>query len=121
MSATTNARIQSKRDTTANWNAARGFVPLAGEVIIYTDYKQIQKEIDGEMVNVYVPGVKIGDGMAYVQDLPFVDAELRQTIMNHINNQDIHVSLQEKLFWNNKLNVDDYAELVDGALVLNRN
>ena len=81
----------------------------------------IQKEIDGEVKNVYVPGVKIGDGQTYVQDLPFVDAELRETIMNHINNQDIHVTLQEKLFWNNKLNVDDNAELVDGALVLNRN
>ena len=35
MSATVNTRIQSKRDSTTNWNAARGFVPLAGEVIIY--------------------------------------------------------------------------------------
>lgn len=121
MSATVNTRIQNKRDTTANWNAARGFVPLAGEVIVYTDYKKIQKEIDGVMTDVFVPGVKIGDGQTYVQDLPFVDAELRETIMNHINNQDIHVTLQEKLFWNNKLNVDDNAELVDGALVLNRN
>ena len=121
MSATINTRIQNKRDTTANWNAARGFVPLAGEVIVYNDYKTIQKEIDGEVKNVYVPGVKIGDGQTYVQDLPFVDAELRETIMNHINNQNIHVTLQEKLFWNNKLNVDDNTELVDGALVLNRN
>ena len=121
MSATVNTRIQNKRDTTANWSAAIGFVPLAGEVIIYTDYKTIQKEIDGELRNVVIPGVKIGDGQTYVQDLPFTDAELRDTIMSHINNENIHVSLQEKLFWNNKLNVDDYAELVDGALVLNRN
>ena len=121
MGATVNTRIQHKRDTTANWNAARGMVPLAGEVIIYTDYKIIQKEIDGELTNVKIPGIKIGDGQTYVQDLPFVDTELRDTIMNHINNENVHVSLQEKLFWNNKLNVDDYAELVDGALVLNRN
>ena len=117
----TNKRIQNKRDTTANWNAARGMVPLAGEVIIYTDYKTIRKEIDGEMQDVHIPGVKIGDGQTYVQDLPFVDTELRDTIMNHINNQDVHVTLQEKLFWNNKLNVNDNMELVDGALILNRN
>ena len=57
MSATINTRIQNKRDTTANWNAARGMIPLAGEVIIYTDYKTIRKEIDGEMRDVYVPGI----------------------------------------------------------------
>ena len=121
MSATVNSRIQSKRDTTTNWNAARGMVPLAGEVIIYTDYKVIQKEIDGEMKTVFIPGIKIGDGQTYVQDLPFVDTELRDKIMEHINNENIHVTLQEKLFWNNKLNVNDNMELVDGALVLNRN
>lgn len=121
MSATVNTRIQHKRDITQHWNEARGFVPLAGEVIIYTDYKTIQKEIDGEMKNVNIPGVKVGDGQTYVQDLPFVDTELRDTIMNHINNENIHVSLQEKLFWNNKLNVDDTSEVVDTALVFNRN
>lgn len=121
MSATINSRIQNKKDTTANWNAARGFVPLAGEVIIYTDYKTIRKEIDGEMTDVHVPGVKIGDGQTYVQDLPFVDTELRDRLMEHINNQDIHVTLREKLFWNNKLNVDDTSEVVDTALVFNRN
>ena len=115
------ARIKSKHDTTANWNNAIGFIPLAGEIIIYTDYKTITKEIDGEERQVQIPAIKIGDGMAYVQDLPFVDEDLRDRIIDHINNSNIHVSLQEKLFWNNKLNVDDNAELVDGALILNRN
>jgi len=41
--------------------------------------------------------------------------------MAHINNPNVHVSSQEKIFWNNKLNVDDDAELVDGALIFNRN
>ena len=73
------------------------------------------------MTDVHVPGVKIGDGQTYVQDLPFVDTELRDRLMEHINNQDIHVTLREKLFWNNKLNVDDTSEVVDTALVFNRN
>ena len=47
--------------------------------------------------------------------------ELRDRIMDHINTPDIHVSLREKLFWNNKLNVNDQAEMVDGALIFNRN
>ena len=121
MSGTINTRIQQKRDSTANWNAALGFIPLQGELIIYNDYKTIEKEIDGELRTVQIPGIKIGDGRAYVQDLPFIDEELRDRIMVHINNPDIHVTLQEKLFWNNKLNVDDNAELVDGALIFNRN
>ena len=55
MSATVNTRIQHKRDITQHWNEARGFVPLAGEVIIYTDYKTIQKEIDGEIIIAFNP------------------------------------------------------------------
>ena len=117
-----NARIQLKRDTTANWNNAQGFIPLAGEVIIYTDYKTI--EVNGVTKN--VPGIKIGSGNAYVQDLAFVDDELRDTLMTHIENAELHTTLQEKLFWNNKINVDDAEEQVSGeleneTLILNRN
>ena len=126
MSATMDARIQLKRDTTANWNAARGFIPLKGEVIIYTDYDSYEKEVDGRVKTILVPNIKIGDGMAYVQDLPFVSQELRDTLMEHITNMDIHVTLGEKSFWNNKINVDDayeqvHEELVNETLVLNRN
>ena len=126
MSATINARIQLKRDTTANWNAARGFVPMAGEIIIYTDYNSYQKEVNGRIKTILIPGIKIGDGGAYVQDLPFVDEDLRDTLMDHINNMDLHVTLGEKTFWNNKINVDDayeavHDELIDEMLVLNRN
>lgn len=124
------ARIKSKHDTTANWDAAKGFIPLPGEIIIYDDYqvKTWQVEEYGETVTktAYIPGIKIGTGNAYVQDLGFVDDDLRDTLMAHINNQELHTTLAEKLFWNNKLNVDDayeqiHGELVDETLVLNRN
>lgn len=121
MSATINSRIQIKRDTTQHWDQAQGFIPLAGEAIVYIDYKITQKEIDGEMASIVIPGVKIGDGQTYVQDLPFVDAELRDKLIGHIDNQDIHTTLQEKLFWDNKLNINDDLEVVDAALVFNRN
>lgn len=126
----TEARIKLKRDTTAHWNAAQGFIPLAGEVIIYTDYetKTYTVEEYGETVTktVDIPNIKIGTGNAYVQDLAFVDEKTRDILMEHIQNQDIHTTLQEKLFWNNKLNVDDayeqvHDELVDETLILNRN
>ena len=116
-----NARIKHKHDSTANWDAARGFVPLEGELIVYNDYKTMTKIIDGEERVVQVPGIKIGDGQTYVQDLPFIDEELRDQVLAHINNPDIHVTLQEKLFWNKKLNVVDSAELINSTLIFNRN
>ena len=115
------ARIKLKRDTTVNWNNARGFIPLEGELIVYNDYATIRKIVNGNEQDVVVPAIKIGDGRAYVQDLPFVNDELRDQILNHINNPEIHVTMAEKLFWNNKLNVDDSSEVVNEALIFNRN
>ena len=124
-----NVRIESKHDTTANWNNARGFIPLPGEIIIYDDYetKTYTVEEYGETVTktVAIPNIKIGTGNAYVQDLAFVDEKTRDILIQHINNQDIHTTLQEKLFWNNKINIDDsedilIGELTDETLILNR-
>lgn len=126
MSATINSRIQLKRDTTEHWNQASGFIPLPGEVIVYTDYESYQKEVNGVMKTILVPNIKIGTGNAYVQDLAFVDEQTRDILMEHIHNQDVHTTLQEKLFWNNKINVDDAVEQITGeledeTLILNRN
>ena len=111
------ARILARRDTTANWNAQPQFVPLLGEVIIYTDHGQIQDEF-GNTVN--VPGIKIGDGSAYLIDLPFTDDETRYQILTelrqHTGNLEIHVTSEQKKFWSNKLNVT----VENGNLILNR-
>ncbi len=124
------ARLQVKRDSTEHWDNASGFIPLPGEIIVYDDYKteEYKTFVNGELVlkTRVVPGIKIGSGNAYVQDLAFVDAELRQTLMDHINNQELHTTLQEKVFWNNKLNLDDryekvHDELEEETLILNRN
>ena len=130
MSGTINTRIQLKRDTTENWNNARGFIPMPGEVIVYTDYETKTYEVEeyGEKVTktVQIPNIKVGTGNAYVQDLAFVDEKTRDILMAHIQDHDIHVTLQEKVFWNNKINVDDAeeqatGELEDETLILNRN
>lgn len=130
MGATINTRIQLKRDTTEHWNNARGFIPLPGEVIVYEDYetKTYTTEEYGETVTktVLIPNIKIGTGNAYVQDLAFVDEKTREILINHIQNTDIHTTLQEKLFWNNKVNIDDayaqiHQELEDETLIFNRN
>lgn len=111
------ARILAKRDTTANWNAAIGFIPMRGEIIIYTDYQT--KVVDGETIN--IPGIKVGSGNGYVQDLAFVGELEREIILEHVHNTDVHVSTAEKLRWDRKLNVDDDNEVdEEGALLLTR-
>ena len=123
-------RIKLKHDITENWNNAIGFIPMAGEVIIYDDYEEktwTETEYGEEVTKtVYIPGIKIGDGKAYVQDLPFVEGRTKEILMDHINNQEVHTTLAEKLFWDNKVNIDDSDEiiqgdLVDDTLIFNRN
>ena len=54
-------RIQQKADTSANWAKATNFIPLKGEIIIYTDKNQF----------------KIGDGTTKVNELPFADLSIQ--------------------------------------------
>ena len=89
---TSNIRYAS----TAEWNSDPTLIPDRGQVIVYSDAKTI--EIDGETV--YVPRIKIGDGLAYLIDLPFHDVHM----MKHMSDSVIHVTSEDKIFWNNKLN-----------------
>lgn len=115
-----NTRVKLKTDTTENWESVRDFVPLKGELIIYSDYTSFVGVENGEPVVKYIPNFKIGNGNTYLQDLLFVDEDLRKQLNNHINNTDIHVTASEKAFWNNKLNVNDESEVTGETLLLNR-
>lgn len=90
-------------NTTAYWNAQLDFIPARGEIIVYTDHGAV--EVDGRTVN--VPAIKIGDGLAYCVDLPFVGDADRAYILAqltaHANNTDIHTTAQEKSIWNGKI------------------
>jgi len=114
---TLNAKILVRRDTTANWNAAIGFIPESGEVIVYTDYKTITEN----NVTKNVPGIKIGSGNGYVQDLAFIGEAEAKELLDHINDNTRHLSQQERLLWNNKLNVNDAQEVDNETLIFNRN
>lgn len=100
-------------DTTENWNNDLQFIPEKGLIVVYSDKKTIIR--DGQTVN--IPGIKIGDGSSYLIDLPFVGDEWATIMEDHIRDTNIHVTLEEKAFWNNKLNL----ELVEETLILNRN
>lgn len=107
-----------KTNTTEYWNSDPSFVPNKGEIIVYTDYTTKVND-EGETIN--IPAIKIGDGSTYCVDLPFVSDDIRDMLMVHVNNRNIHVSELEKLFWNNKLNVNDSQEVVEDILIFNRN
>ena len=114
------AKFNVKQGTTAYWNAKTGYIPRDGEIIIYTDYKSITKisPVSGEQITVPVPGIKVGTGNAYVQDLAFVDDWERDQLMEHIQNTLIHVSAEDRLRWNNKLNCEN--QITGETLILNR-
>lgn len=61
-----NTRVQHKRDTYANWSNKSTFVPLDGELIIYSD---------GKTGGSKTPAVKIGDGTTTLGNLKFVGEE----------------------------------------------
>lgn len=65
------------------------------------------------------PKIKIGDGISYIVDLPFVTDQLQDRIDMHIANIDMHVSPFDRAFWNNKLNMP-MSEVTDNTLFFNR-
>lgn len=98
-----NASIIS--DTTANWAAKTDLVSKKNTIYIWTDYKQNDQGQN-------IAGIKIGDGLAYVIDLPFID----ELLYEHIYDTNIHVTLAEKMFWNNKNRA--YADEDEEELIL---
>ena len=104
-----------KTGTTSYWSSQSGYIPKNGEIIIYSDYKS--KIVDGQTV--YIPGVKIGSGNAYVQDLAFISDDIAADLLAHTGDTDIHVTAAKKEFWDNKLNVN--TTVVDETLEFTRN
>ena len=102
--------------TTAEWATLVNYSVPMGTILIYTDHGSYTK--DGTTIT--VPGIKISDGMAYVNSLPFVGddvaASIRQELSDHINDNIRHITSAERTFWNNKINCDINGE----NLILNR-
>lgn len=107
--------------TKEQWNINPQLLSKKDVLYIYTNYKKIKKQ--GEQDQIIIPGLKIGDGTTYLIDLPFINdtaggSEIEQMILDHINNNVIHISAEERNFWNNKLNLLLQPETQ--TLILNR-
>lgn len=90
----------------------QSYIPPKDTILVYSDYGTLT--VNGH--NYDVPGIKIADGLAYGLDQPFVGEDVKQQVLNHINDTTRHVTVEEKTFWNNKLNCDINGEV----LIFNR-
>lgn len=81
-------------NTVSGWNAQTTLISEKDAIYVYTDY-------DTDSHGNVVPGIKIGDGLAYLIDMPFVD----QVMQEHIADTVIHVTQADKDNWNNKVSV----------------
>lgn len=67
MAKTIKTRVLLKSDTNENWKKANNsFIPQKGEICIYLDRVQLE---DGS----YIPGIKVGDGINYINELEFIN------------------------------------------------
>lgn len=109
------ATLEGKRisiGTTAEWRAKLTYVPNRGDILIYTDKDTLNN-------NVTIAGIKIGDGLAYGIDLPFVGDEIAEDLLNHINDNIRHITSAERIKWNNKITCEN--SVVNENLILTRN
>ena len=78
-------------NTTAFWNSYPDLVAKRGYIYIYSDYMQSGGQD--------IAGFKAGDGSSYLIDMPFTD----KLSVEHIQNNTIHITQEEREFWNNKV------------------
>lgn len=78
--------------TTATWNSQPQLISAQGFIYIYSDYRQNEQGQN-------VPAMKVGDGNAYLIDMPFSDELLYEHLADNIR----HITQQEREFWNNKV------------------
>lgn len=78
--------------STATWNSKPQLISEAGYIYIYSDYRQ---NLHGDNI----AAMKVGDGASYLIDMPFTD----DLLYAHLANSDIHITPEEREFWNNKV------------------
>lgn len=92
-------RITFIMKTKQEWQYWGRELSQKGIFYIYTDNEVIEEGSS----RIQIPGIKIGDGLAYICDLPFVTDYLSKILWEHVNDKIIHITQQEREFWNNKV------------------
>ena len=79
-------------NTSEYWNSHPTLISKRGYIYVYSDWTQDSQGRD-------VAGLKVGDGKAYLIDLPFTE----QILIDHLNDMVRHITEQERENWNNKV------------------
>lgn len=96
-------------DTEENWNAQPQLTAAKGVIYVYSNH-----DISAE--DRFIPGIKIGDGVSYLIDMPFIDNKYAI----HIADTIIHVSTDDREFWGDKVTCD-IDPIKDNVLVFTKN
>lgn len=79
-------------NTKEGWSLQGNLVGKENTIYVYTNYQKDEDNHD-------IAGIKIGDGNAYLIDLPFLDT----LYLAHIQNNNIHITEEERRRWNEKV------------------
>lgn len=86
------AGLPIKYGSTAYWNSYPSLIGEENTIYVYLDH-------DKDSQNNDIPGFKIGDGLGYLIDAPFVTANIDAHIQDDIR----HITTAERIAWNNKV------------------
>ena len=79
------SRIQHKIDKAENWDKATSFIPLKGEIIVYTDVPLTINENEEISVTLF----KVGDGKTLVSNLDFI----YEDTMTHLSSEALRLAM----------------------------
>ena len=97
--------------TTKYFEDLKENIPPKGQLVIFSDLRSITKS-DGTTIT--SAGIKVGDGIKTIEQLPFID----WFYWDHLNDANIHVTAEQKTFWNNKITCE--VSEVDETLKLKK-
>lgn len=103
-------------DTTENWNSNHS-ISIKQALYVYTDGVAYT---DNEGNQRYQPKIKVGDGLAYISDLPFLNGSVSDDLYAHIADKIVHITQGERDKWNQKCRVDE-SDVENGNLILTIN
>ena len=80
--------------------------PELGQLVIFTNLRERTKS-DGTTIT--SAGIKLGDGIKTIEQLPCID----WFYWNHIDDEKIHVTEEQKTFWDNKISCEVLGETLN--------
>ena len=80
--------------------------PELGQLVIFTNLRE-RKKSDGTTIT--SAGIIVGDGEKTIEQLPFID----WFYWDHINDKNIHITEDERKFWNKKITCEVLGETLN--------